>query len=133
VPSVPSPEDIAKAEAAKLANAPRIINVVCTFGMKEATFTFTGGGKTLYQETAKAKKKKSGFLGIKGSYEGNVSHTLTVPAGVPQITVHVESKDGSMDVSSAIKMPPGGFVPTLAVDVENAQLLLSWKNAAATQ
>ena len=126
-PSGPSPEDIAKAEAAKLATAPRIVNVVCNFGLKEAKFTFSGGGKTLYQETQKGKKKKSGFLGIKGSYEGTFSHTLTVPAGVSQVTLHVESKDGSTDVTSTIQMPAsGGFVPTLAVQVDNDHLALNW-------
>jgi len=130
-PSTPSPEDIAKAEAAKLANNPRIINVACNFGLKEAKFTFSGGGKTLYQETEKGKKKKSGFLGIKGSYEGTFSHTLTVPAGVSQITLHVESKDGSTDLTSTIKMPPsGGFVPTLTVQVDNDHLSLIWKGSS---
>jgi hypothetical protein len=134
VPSTPSPDDIAKAEAAKLASAPRIINVVGSFGLKEATFTFSAGGKTLYQDTVKGKKKKAGFLGMKGSYEGSFSHTLTVPPGVPQLTVHVESRDGSMDVSSAIKMPTtGGFIPTLSVQIESDQLLLSWKGGPSTQ
>lgn len=133
VPSGPSPEDIAKAEAAKLATAPRIVNVVCNFGLKEAKFTFSGGGKTLYVETLKGKKKKSGFLGIKGSYEGTFTHTLTVPAGVPTVTLHVESKDGSTDVTSTIKMPPpGGFIPTLAVQVDNDHLALNWKGTAGT-
>jgi serine/threonine protein kinase len=131
LPSTPSPADIAKAEAAKLANTPRIINVVCNFGLKEATFTFSAGGKTLYQETEKGKKKKAGFLGIKGSYEGTFSHTLTVPAGVSQVSLHVESKDGSTDLSNAINMPPpGGFVPTLAVQVDNDHLLLNWKGSS---
>ncbi len=130
-PSTPSPDDIAKAEAAKLANTPRIINVVCNFGLKEATFTFSAGGKTLYQETEKGKKKKAGFLGIKGSFEGTITHTLTVPAGVSQITLHVESKDGSTDLSNSVKMPPpGGFVPTLAVQVDSDHLSLVWKGSA---
>jgi hypothetical protein len=133
VPSGPTPEEIAKAEAAKLANSPRVVNVACDFGLKEAKFTFSGGGKTLYVETLKGKKKKSGFLGIKGSYEGTFSHTLTVPAGVPTVTLHVESKDGSTDVTSTIKMPPpGGFIPTLAVQVDNDHLTLNWKGTAGT-
>ena len=134
-PSGPSPAEIARAEAARLAaTAPRIINVTCTFTLKEATFIFSGGGKPLHQETEKGKKKKgSGFLGIKGSYEGSFSHTLTVPAGVTQLSVRVESKDGSMDVSNAIKMPaPGGFVPTLAMQVDNEHLTLVWKGPPGT-
>jgi serine/threonine-protein kinase len=131
VPSGPSPEEIAKAEAAKLAAAPRIVNVVCDFGLKEAKFTFSGGGKTLYVETLKGKKKKSGFLGIKGSYEGTFTHTLTVPAGVSTVTLHVESKDGSTDLTNTVKMPTsGGFIPTLSVQVDNEHLALSWKGTA---
>ena len=130
-PAGPSPADIAKAAAAKLASAPRIINVVCNFTMKEAKFTFVGGGKTLYQENEKGKKKKSGFLGLKGNYEGSFSHTLTVPAGVTAISVHVESKDGSLDVTNTTKMPSvGGFVPTLSLQVDNDHLTLTWKGAA---
>ncbi len=125
-PAAPSPADIAKAEAAKLASAPRIINVVCNFTMKEAKFTFVGGGKTLYQENEKGKKKKSGFLRLKGNYEGSFSHTLTVPAGVTAISVHVESKDGSLDVTNTTKMPSvGGFVPTLSLQVDNDHLTLT--------
>jgi serine/threonine protein kinase len=131
VPAGPSPAEVAREEAAKLASTPRIINVVCSFGLKEATFTFTGGGKTLYQGTEKGKKKKAGFLGLKGNYEGAFNHTLTVPAGVAMIAVHVESKDGSMDVTNTTKLPAaGGFVPTLSVQVEDDHLTLNWKGAA---
>ena len=132
MPSGPTPEEIAKAEAAKLASAPRVINVVCDFGLKEAKFTFSGGGKTIHQETQKGKKKKgSGFLGIRGSYEGTFTHTLTVPAGVSHVTLHVESKDGSTDLTSTIQMPPpGGFIPTLSVQVDNDHLALNWKGSA---
>ncbi len=130
-PTGPSPAEIAKEEAAKLASAPRIINVVCNFGLKEATITFCGGGKTLYKGTEKGKKKKSGFLGLKGNYEGSFNHTLTVPPGVAVISVHVESKDGSMDVTNTTKLPAaGGFVPTLSVQVDDDHLTLVWKGAA---
>jgi hypothetical protein len=133
-PSAPSPADIAKAEQAKLANTPRIINIVCEFGLKEAIFTFSGGGKSLYQESVKGKKKKGGFLGIKGSYDGSFSHTLTVPPGVSQLSLHVESKDGSTDLSNAIKMPPlGGFVPTLTVQVDSDHLSLNWKSSSGAE
>ena len=69
-PPTPSPDDIAKAEAAELANIPRIVQVLCDYDLKAATFTFAGGGQTLFEETLKGKKKKGGFLGIKGSYQG---------------------------------------------------------------
>lgn len=129
-PAQPSPEAIAKAEAAKLANVAHIVQVSCNFGLKEATFTFSSGGTPLVQVPAKgSKKKKEGFLGLKGSYEGSFTHTVTVPAGAKQIEVQVISKDGETNLSGTIPMPnPGGFIPTLVVIVDT-KLSLSWKGA----
>ena len=133
-PATPSPDDIAKAEAAKLAKAPRIVQVLCNYGLKEARFTFSSGGQTLFQETSKGKKKKEGFLGIKGTYEGSFSHTIIVPAGASEVSLHVESKDGATDLVKTIKLPaPGGFVPTLAVEADTDHLSLSWKSPSAAQ
>jgi hypothetical protein len=133
-PPTPSPEDIAKAEAAKLAKIPRIVQVVCNYGMKEATFVFSSGTQTLFEETLKGKKIKGGFLGIKGSYQGTFSHTITVPAGAPEVSVRVLAKDGATDLTKAIKMPaPGGFVPTLSVEVDSDHLSLNWKGSAAAK
>ena len=133
-PPTPSPEDIAKAEAAKLAKAPRVVQVLCNYGLKEARFTFSSGGQTLFQEVSKGKKKKEGFLGIKGTYEGSFSHTIIVPAGASEVSLHVESKDGATDLVKTIKLPaPGGFVPTLAVEADTDHLSLSWKSPPAAQ
>jgi len=132
-PAAPSPEAIAKAEAARLASIPRIVQVSCNYGLKEATFTFSTGGQSLFEETLKGKKKKGGFLGIKGSYEGTFSHTITVPAGVSQVSVRVVSKDGT-DLTQTIKMPTtGGFVPTLTVQVDSDHMSLNWKNSSAAK
>jgi hypothetical protein len=105
--------------------------VVCNYGLKEATFTFSSGSQALYAETSKGKKKKGGFLGIKGSFEGTFSHTITVPAGAAEVSLHVVSRDGATDLSKTIKMPPpGGFVPTLTVEIDSEHLSLSWKSSA---
>jgi hypothetical protein len=132
VPTTPSPEDIAKAEAARLAKTPRIVQVLCNYGLKEATFVFSIGGTAVFEETFKAKKKKSGFLGLKGSYEGTFTHSMTVPPGASEISVHVLAKDGATDLTKAINMPPaGGFVPTLAVEVDSDHLSVAWKDSPA--
>jgi hypothetical protein len=133
-PPTPSPEDIAKAEAARLAKIPRIVKVLCNFGLKEATFVFSAGGNTLFEEPLKGKKVKGGFLGIKGSYQGTFSHTITVPAGMSEVSIRVIARDGAMDVTKAIKMPaPGGFVPTLTVEVDNDHLSLNWQSSSAAK
>jgi len=126
----PSPEEIAKANAAKLANVPRVVQVHCNYDLKEATYTFSAGGQALFQGAFKG-KKKGGFLGIKGAYEGTFSRTITVPAGAPEVSVHVVTKDGATDLSKVIPMLlPGGFVPTLKVGVGNNQLTLTWESSS---
>ncbi len=131
-PAAPTPPPVAKPEPPKPVNIPHIVNVSCNFGFKEATFTFSSGGQTLYGDTVKGKKEKHGFLGIKGSYIGNFTRTITVPAGATEVSVHVEAKDGATDLNKSIKMPaPGGFVPTLAVEVDTDHLALSWQSAPA--
>jgi hypothetical protein len=98
------------------------------------TITFVGGGQTLLQETYKGKKRKGGVLGIKGSYEGSFSHTITVPAGAPQVSVQVVSKDGATDLTKTLPMPPpGGFIPTLAVEVDSEHLSLNWKSTSPSK
>ena len=134
LPATPSPGAMAKAEAAKAASIPRIVQVSCNSGLKEATFTFSSGGQTLLEETLKGKKKKEGFLGIKGSFQGSFSHTITVPAGASQVSVRVVARDGATDVSKTINLPPpGGFIPTLAVEADNDHVSLNWQSSPASK
>ena len=133
-PPPPSPEDIAKAEAARLAKIPRIVQVNCNYGLKEATFVFSAGGKPLFEETLKGKKVKGGFLGVKGSFQGTFSHTITVPAGMSEVSVRVLARDGATNLAKDIKLPPpGGFVPTLAVEVDGEHVSLNWKGSTAAK
>lgn len=128
VTPTPSVEATAKAEAVKVGNVPRVVQLHCKHDLKEATVTVAGGGQTLFQGTIKG-KKKGGFLAIKGAYEGTFSRTITVPAGASEVSIHIVTKDGATDLSKAIQMlPPGGFVPTLDVEVENDRLTLNWGN-----
>ena len=130
VTPTPSVEATAKAEAAKLVNVPRVVQLHCKHDLKEATFTVASGGQTLFQGSLKG-KKKGGFLAIKGAYEGTFSRTITVPAGASDVSIHIVTKDGATDLSKAIQMlPPGGFIPTLDVEVESDHLTLNWGNSS---
>jgi serine/threonine protein kinase len=130
VTPTPSVEATAKAEAVKVGNVPRVVQLHCKHDLREATVTVSGGGQTLFQGTIKG-KKKGGFLAIKGAYEGTFSRTITVPPGASDVSIHIVTKDGATDLSKAIQMlPPGGFVPTLDVEVENDHLTLNWGNSS---
>jgi serine/threonine-protein kinase len=130
VTPTPSVEATAKAEAAKPVNVPRVVQLHCKHDLREATVTVSGGGQTLFQGSLKG-KKKGGFLAIKGAYEGTFSRTITVPAGASEVSIHIVTKDGATDLSKVIQMvPPGGFVPTLDVEVDNDHLTLNWGNSS---
>ena len=73
-------------------------------------------------------KKKGGFLGIKGSFAGTFSRTITVPAGARELAVHVVSKDESVDLSKVIPAtPPSGPSNTLRVDAGPDRLAVNWQ------
>jgi len=132
-PPTPSAEEIAKANAARLASLPRIVQLHCDTDLKEATYTISAGGQTLFQTVFKG-KKKGGFLGIKGSYEGTFSRTVTVPPGAPEVSVHIVTKDKATDLGRVIPMPAaGGFVPTLKVAIEDNKVSLAWETGSASK
>ena len=57
-----------------------------------------------------------------------------MPAGASEVSLRVVAKDGATDLTKAIKMPPpGGFVPTLAVEVDSDHLSLNWKGSSAAK
>lgn len=116
----------------RIENVPRPVQVVCNYGFKEATFTFSSGGGTLLAETLKGKKGKGGFPGIKGSNQGSFSRTLKVPIGASKVSVLVTAGIGETYLTKEINLPPpGSIVPTLAVEVDSDHLSLSWKSSSA--
>jgi serine/threonine protein kinase len=128
--AAPGTEDVAKTQAAKFAGIPHVIQVHCHYDLKEASYTFSGGGQTLFQGSFKG-KRKGGFFGIKGAYEGSFSRTITIPAGVAEISVRVVTKDGSTDLNRVTAlMGPGGFVPTLNVQVTEDKIAATWQNSS---
>src|ERR1019366_44750 len=120
----------ARTVSPKVPNVARVVQVQCQYDLKEATFTFSGSGQPFFQDNVKG-KKKGGFLGIKGAYEGTFGRTITVPAGVAEISLHVISKDGSTNLTKVVQMaPPGGFVPTLKVEIADNKIAMTWQSSA---
>ena len=104
----------------------RAVQIVCHHQLKQATLTVSTGTQSLLQWPLKG-IKKGGFLGIKGGYAGTLSRSLKIPAGAHELSVHVVSSDGSVDLSQAISaMPPVGASATLQVSVSANQLTLNW-------
>ena len=131
-PATATPSTAAPAPApANPAPAPSRIQLACRHELKDGKLSVSTGAQEILQAVLKG-KKKGGLLGIKGSYEGFLSRSLTVPPGTRDLTVHVSSSDGAVDMSNTISLtPPAGSSPVLQVVVKRDQILLNWQTPAA--
>jgi serine/threonine protein kinase len=113
----------------KSSAAARTIQLLCSHDLKEATLSISGGGQVIFEGKFKG-KKKGALFGIGGSYAGTFSRTITVPAGARELSVHVVTTDGSLDLSKAVSaIPPAGSSTALLVKVRSHQLALNWQPA----
>jgi serine/threonine-protein kinase len=105
---------------------PGKVQLWCKHELKEGKLTVSSGTQVLFEASLKG-KKKGGFLGIKGGFGGLTSHPITIPSGKHDLTVHVVSADGTLDLSKTISAtPPAGSAPTLQVLVGRDKLTLHW-------
>jgi len=108
----------------------RAVQLQCTHSLKEATLTVTTGDKVIFQGKLKG-KKKGGFLGLKGSYTGTFSKTVTLPADARDLSVRVVSADGAMDLNKTLTtLPPPDPTLTLLVEVGPDHLNVGWRPPA---
>jgi len=118
--------------APKPTSGSRAIQLYCRHDLKEGTLTIASGNQTLATIGFKGKKKR-GFLGIKGGYEGMLSRSIKLPAGAPDLTVRVVSGDGSIDLSKTTPTPAAsGPAPSLQILVDGNKLTASWQAASKT-
>lgn len=126
VTSTPAPPSAVHAAATTSTTAGKTIQLLCQHELKEATITISSGAHVIFGGNLKG-KKKGGFLGIKGGYAGTLSRSITVPAGTRELSVHVVSPDGSVDLSKVISAtPPAGPSETLHILASEKRLTLNW-------
>ncbi len=105
----------------------KVVQVWCRHELKEGTLIVASGTQTISQWTLKG-KKKGGFLGIKGGYTGTLSRSIILPAGTRELSVHVMSPEGALDLSRIISaVPPADASATLQVMIIGDQLTLNWQ------
>ncbi len=102
------------------------VQLDCQYELAEAKLSVFAGGQPLLQETLKGRKQGK-LLGLKRGFTGTFSQEIKIPAGAREITVRVESEDGSIKYSKSISATaPGGKSSTLHVTVNRKQMRLSW-------
>jgi eukaryotic-like serine/threonine-protein kinase len=133
-PEAASPEksELAAAPPAKslIHTAPKAIQLVCKFELKDALLTISNDAGIILKQDLKG-KKKSGFLHIKSGYEGTFSQPINLPAGTNSLSVHVQSPDGGVDLTRKTAVAPTvNSSSTLQVSASGDKLTLRWTNPA---
>lgn len=115
-----------KPSPAVTAPAVSAVQFHCEYQIEEATLRVSTDGRVLLREVLKGRKQGK-LLGLKRSYLGTFSRLLKIPSSAKKLTVHVESEDGSVDLTKSISAtPPAGNSPTLHVVVKPKQMVLRW-------
>lgn len=104
------------------------IQLLCKFELQDAILTVSNDTGVLLKQDLKG-KKKSGFLHIKGGYGGTFSQALSLPAGTNSISVHVQSSDGSVDLTRKTAVPQSSNnAGALHVTITEDKVILHWAN-----
>lgn len=116
----------AASTSTKPAAGGKLVQLNCKYELEQAILTISGDSGVIFRGNLKG-KKKGGFLGIKGGFGGTLSRPLTVPAGTHNLSVHVVSEDGSLDLSKNLAANiPAGHSSALHIIISNDQLNLHW-------
>ena len=108
--------------------APTKIQLLCKFELQDATLTVSNDTGVLLKQDLKG-KKKSGFLHIKGGYGGSFSQPFNLPAETNSISVHVQSSDGSVDLTRKTAVPQSSKnAGALQVTITENKVILHWAN-----
>jgi eukaryotic-like serine/threonine-protein kinase len=106
----------------------RAVQLWCRYELKEGMLTVSSGAEKISEWPLRG-SKKGGFMGIKGAYTGTLSRSIAVPARVRELTVHVASPEGSLDLSRTISaIPPTDSTATLQVMLFGDQLTVNWQS-----
>ncbi len=104
------------------------VQLRCRFELEEATLTISSGSRGILTRRLKG-EKKGGVLGIKAKYTGSLDYPIRIPSGTRELTVHVATTGGTVDLTKKVPFRPSpGSPQTLEVDVTRNQLTLEWRS-----
>jgi serine/threonine-protein kinase len=113
----------------------RAILLYCKYELKEAELTVSGDSGVVYQGKLEGKKKGRIFgINIKSGYAGTLSQPIKIPAGTKNLSVHVVSEEGGVDLTRKTPVAtPSTTTPTLQVSVSEDKITLRWAASAQKQ
>ena len=107
----------------------QVVELLCNHDLKEGVLTVSSGARIIWEGKLKG-KKRGGFLGIKGAYEGQLTRPVTIPRKADQLVVHVVAPEGVELKGSIAAAPPSGARPALRIGISAGQLTLGWQTTA---
>jgi hypothetical protein len=112
------------------AGAAKIIQLSCKFELESGTLTISNEAGVIFHEDLKG-KKKGRLMHLKGGFAGVFSRPIPIPAETHNLSVHVVSTDGTVDLNKTIPMAsPANAAATLQVDVRTDGLNLRWVSSS---
>jgi hypothetical protein len=82
----------------------------------------------VYKGKLEGKKKGRIFgINIKSGYGGTLSEPITIPTGTKNLSVHVVSTEGGVDLTRKTPVAsPSTTTPTLQISVSEDKITLRW-------
>jgi serine/threonine protein kinase len=129
-PPTATPEVLRKPQPSAAVQPPAAsrstIQLYSKYELEEATLTLSADGQNLFSVVLKGRKTGK-FLGLKHGYQGTFSKPITIPSAVHNLTVHIASEDGSINLTRTIpRSAAGKKTPVLHVTASAKELELTW-------
>jgi hypothetical protein len=123
---LPKPAETAAVPAPPPAASPTTIRFECHYTFEQAQLVIAADGQSLL--TANLRGRREGkLLGLRHGYTGTFLRPIKIPAAARNLTVHLQSADGSVNLTQAIAVArSNGTIPTLHVYASSENLKLSW-------
>jgi eukaryotic-like serine/threonine-protein kinase len=122
------PKPVARpGEVAQAPAKPQIkIRIDCQYELEEATLSLSAEGRSVFRTLLKGRKAGKLF-GLRHGYKGTFIKPIDIPAGLSNLTVHIESGDGSINLTRSITLAAAnGKTPVLHVNASSKELELNW-------
>ncbi len=109
----------------------QVVELMCRHDLKEGMLTVSSGRRIIWEGELKG-RKRGGFLGIRGAYEGLLKRPVTIPGKADQLAVHVVAPDGIDLKGSIAAAPPSGPGATLRIAISAGQLTVGWQTSTGS-
>jgi len=105
--------------------AAQLVRLVCSHDLRAGTLVISGGGKVLFTDELRGRRK--GLLSLGRGFEGRSSDVVLVPGLKTELEVRVISPDAGLDLAQPVPVQSKlGETRTLHATIKDQHLSVSW-------